>query len=279
MAWRTLGAVSPRDLSATRKRLHRSVQWLARIARSYYSPVDDDSHTALAFDPEGGSTALPPIDGASGSVTPSFIFKEMALSFEHGANGLVQAMGGLDEPSRERAVRSALSSVGLTPDRLSLELPYADEVPDTDDAAPSAGHAEELVSYYANIHECLAELTDVVGSVSPTRLWPHHFDMVRLITLDDHGDPEERRSIGVGLAPDDSAYDQPYLYIAPWPPALVTSPPPAPTGLRWHREGFTALVATADKIMLGPDAETRVRTAITESVALCRALLRETPRS
>ncbi|MCG8443197.1 MAG: hypothetical protein MI723_15445 [Caulobacterales bacterium] len=275
MAWLELGAVPPRALSEAREKLHRAAQWLARMARSYYPPADDDSHTALAFHGPSGAAGLPAIAGGRGDVIPSFIFPEMALALSHDAAGCILGLADMDEAARERAVRDALAEVGLDPARLVLELPYADEVPSAPDSAPDTEQAVELTRYYANMEACLTELSGRFACISPVRLWPHHFDLARLISLDDAADPEAARSIGVGLAPDDSAYDQPYLYIAPWPPNLATDRLPAPAGLRWHQGDFTALVATAEEIMLGPDARARVDAAIDAGVELCRHMLTE----
>ena len=274
MSWSPLGAIPPRELSDTRKKLHRASQWLARIARSYYPEADDDSHTALTLHPPSGAAGLPEVEGEKGPVIPAFILPEMALALSHETDGLILGLRDMDEGEREANVRKALETVGLDPARLQLDLPYTGELPATGDAAPDPADAVELTRYYANMWSVLDGLS--APRISPIRLWPHHFDLARLIALDEGGG-EEARSVGVGLAPDDGAYNQPYLYIAPWPPAAITDRPAPPEGLKWHTDGFLALVATAEEVLVGEDASERVSRAVDEGVRLCRDLLmRET---
>jgi hypothetical protein len=130
----------------------------------------------------------------------------------------------------------------------------------------------ELCAYYSNIAALLAEVSGREEGAGPIRLWPHHFDLARLITLDADGG-EDARSIGFGLAPDDGLFGQPYLYVTPWPRARIGRLPEPTAGLRWHDDGYFGLVATAEDIMLGPQAHARTHTALSEAIALCRALL------
>lgn len=276
--WQPLGAVAPAALGDARRRLHRAVQWVARMARSYYPPAEDDSHTALRFHGPSGAAGLPPTMGAHGEVIPAFIFPEMAVALSHETKGLVLGLRGMNEVERAEAVRDALATVGLDPARYDTALPYADEIEAADDDGPDPAEAVELTRCYANIAACLDDLSGRHRCISPTQLWPHHFDLARLIALDDNPSAEDARSIGVGLAPDDRRIDQPYLYIAPWPPSVVpgdATRPAAPAGLTWRTEGFTALVAPAEALMLGDGARARVEAAIDQGVAVCRALLVE----
>ncbi len=278
LEWQPLGAIRPQDLGDARRKLHRAVQWVARMARSYYPPAEDDSHTALSFHGPSGAAGLPPAAGADGEVIPAFIFPEMAVALSHEAKGLVLGLRGMNELERAEAVRDALATVGLDPARFQTGLPYANEIEAVEDEGPDAAEAVELTRYYANLSACLEELSDRHRCISPVRLWPHHFDVARLIALDDNPAVEDARSIGVGLAPDGGAFDQPYLYVAPWPPSALpasVSLPTPPAGLRWNTAGFTALVAPADTLMLGEQGRARVDAAVDQGVALCRSLLVE----
>lgn len=279
LTWHPLGGVSPQDLSDARQKIHRAAQWVARIAHSYYPSAEDDSHSALIFHPPSGAAGLAPVNGGDGEVIPALIFPEMALALSHDTQGRIIGLRDLNEVERAEAVRAGLTAVGLDVSAFRAKLPYEDEIPQTDDAAPDVLEAVELTRYYANFSTCLDDLSDRHRCISPTRLWPHHFDLARLVALDDGPQTEDSRSIGIGLAPDDAAYDQPYLYIAPWPPGALPpdgKKPTPPAGLRWHRGTFTALVATAEEMMLGEQGRAQVDAAIDAGVALCRALLLET---
>lgn len=93
------------------------------------------------------------------------------------------------------------------------------------------------------------------------RCWPHHYDVGGLMLLDDD-DPETARSIGVGLSPGDNYYAEPYFYCNPWPVPPVQSLGEAPTGSRWHVDGFVSLVATATSLRSGNDMDDVVAAAV-----------------
>src|SRR5262249_44003157 len=85
----------------------------------------------------------------------------------------------------------------------------------------------------------------------PVACWPHHFDVGSIFLLDRKddasGDPRGRQ-IGFGVSPGDHFYEEPYLYVTPYPIPAKVSLPPLAVGGAWHRAGFTGAVLTGTTI-------------------------------
>ena len=56
------------------------------------------------------------------------------------------------------------------------------------------------------------------------------------------------RTTGIGFAPGDDYYDEPYFYVSVYPPPDTATLPQLPAIGHWHTERFTAGVATATRI-------------------------------
>lgn len=115
----------------------------------------------------------------------------------------------------------------------------------------------------------LEGVTARIPGASTVRLWSHHFDVASLVTL------ATGRSIGLGLSPGDSSYDEPYWYVTPWPYPKHEQRPQLLMGA-WHQQGWVGAVLTRE----GPtddlgDAATRARVQafMTDAAAACRQLV------
>jgi hypothetical protein len=107
----------------------------------------------------------------------------------------------------------------------------------------------ELARWYSDALFVLSEVAESEPGASEVRTWPHHFDMATFITIEEAADQENTRSIGVGLSPGDSDYDEPYFYTTPWPyPQHVTLSPLAGRGL-WHMTGWTGAVLRGSRLI------------------------------
>ena len=134
----------------------------------------------------------------------------------------------------------------------------------------------ELSIWYANAAPVLSAVAvrhrDIVPGPSPVRCWPHHFDMATLIQLDD-GDPESARSVGVGFSPGDQSYPEPYYYVTPWPYPEVPGLPAIGELGHWHRDGFVAAIASAERILVSDQQEKAVVEFLAQSVTACMDVL------
>ncbi len=132
-----------------------------------------------------------------------------------------------------------------------------------------------LAAWFAGGHRLLAAVAACHPGAAPVRCWPHHFDIATLLPLDEGGDPETARSIGVGLQPGDGARPEPYLYVTPWPYPDAARLPPLAVGC-WHIEGWTGAVLEAEALVAAGMAAEQARRAerfLDGAVAACRELL------
>jgi hypothetical protein len=103
----------------------------------------------------------------------------------------------------------------------------------------------ELALWFGNAARVLRNL-----DIGDDLMWPHHFDIAAVITLDGLGDD---KTVGVGLSPGDASYDEPYWYVGPSPLPSGADLPELPMG-HWHTEGFVAAVLTGSDITAQGDA-------------------------
>ena len=108
----------------------------------------------------------------------------------------------------------AVRTAGLKP-AATLELPY--EMPATNfaRAVDEGPRLAALAAWFAAGAGLLEELRHKYKRFqpgpTPTRCWPHHFDLATVVELG------QARSIGIGLSPGDDYYAQPYFYLSPYP--------------------------------------------------------------
>ncbi len=274
MSWKTLGAVSPGELSQARLQLHWAAQLVSATGTSLLPAEADYAHTNLGWDSRLGVLA-----GRNVGEEPL----RAALVFE--GLELVVIDDGRERPSMRLAghtLQQALAWLGreVARDGDALALPVhempshpAGEGGVFSDAGTEA--RVELAAWFANAFALIRDVLADEPAASPVRCWPHHFDVGSLITLDAALDSEEARSIGIGLAPGDGSYDQPYFYVNPWPYPDADDLPPLAAGAHWHTDGWTGVVLTAESVISIPGEEQQhtVRHALDRGVAACRDIL------
>ena len=122
----------------------------------------------------------------------------------------------------------------------SWDLPWGP----IDTFGPFERHAYDLgvlTAWYGAAHDTLAAFVPPRGQASEVRVWPHHFDIATLVTLDG------TRTVGLGLSPGDEAFDLPYLYVTPWPYPDVRATPPLPVG-RWNTDSWYGALLEAQEV-------------------------------
>jgi len=236
MTWQTLGSVAPRGLVAARVELHWAAQILGAAADGYLAHASDDSHTAMTW--QDGALV-----GKAGVALRVAAF-ELAVGSETLAldgKTLVEAMAWTDARlggHREIHARD-------------YEMPPR---PAKFERAPIADALAELARYFGNANELLARF-------APCVVWPHHFDLGGILALGD------KREIGIGMSPGDRNYDEPYLYVTPYPVAPNAVMPALAAGGQWSTH-FTGAVL-ANLVLAGePGARAFMDAAIAGSRAL-----------
>jgi hypothetical protein len=272
--WSELGHPPPNALSAARLELHYAAQPLAAAARSHLPAEPDDSHTSLTWsDDRGGRLVL----CLPGEVRASLSFRDLSIETERGDGSALATLplAGRTLGETLDALRRALASA--VADR-PLELPTYDLPPHPmSDGAAFEGVAPEarveLARWFANAAPLLEVLSRRTLGASPVRVWPHHFDIATLVTLDPPGgDPETARSINVGLSPGDPGDPSPYLYCNPWKIDPPADPPELEGGGTWHRDGWFGATLKAEALVSGRQPE-RAVAFLASAMAANRRLL------
>jgi hypothetical protein len=281
--WFVLGTVPPTDLVKTRLQLHRAVQVPAAVGEVLVPPRPDHSHSSLSWVVADSGMLLSEAAGGAGPVRaglwpgaqrlvvvrgePS----EVAAEFRLPGETIEAAYTWMDGVLRKEGLLDADASLP----RLGLDLGDGPGAGDRrfEGTAPDA--FEELARWFGNAALTLAGVREAHVEASAVRCWPHHFDLAVTIPIDAGGGDEER-SIGVGMAPGDGSYAEPYWYATPWPY------PPSETPLRpldagaWHIEGWTGAVLTGSEVVAAGSAGgqwTVVERFLEQAIAGSRAAL------
>lgn len=243
--WEMVGAVDPKTLTGARLSAHRAAQLIGGVGEALVPAEEDFSHTTMAWwndrrmlvgqlTPEGTRVALRMSDltmhvMAGGDVQTSVVLAGMTLR-----DGFAWVTDELEK------IHGPLETKPAVPTHGSGDA-FAE--PDTE-------ALEELARYYANAARFQSVVSSLTLGASPVRCWPHHFDIATLVTLDPPEiDPEEARSIGFGLSPGDTSYDEPYFYINPWPyPEEREGYPELGGQGHWHAEGWFGAVLPASSL-------------------------------
>ena len=276
MTWRRIGSVLTNTLTGARLELHWGTQLVSAAGTSLLAPEPDFSHTNAAWDK--GLDLLAGRSVGAKALRAGLVFEALELV--------------LLDSQRERA---SLRLAGHTLDDGRRWLAHQLEVASDAIAFPthdlpshavgegglfSEAHAEErreLAAWFANAARLLEALVADEATASAVRCWPHHFDLASLIALDRGVAAEDARSIGVGFSPGDSSYGEPYFYVTPWPYPETDRLPSLEEGARWHIEGWTGAVLTADALVSVRDAdrERSAMRALRHAIEVSRTLLAE----
>ncbi len=252
--WHPLRGIDQGRLGEARLQAHYAAQWLARTARGYIPPRPDDSHTNLGWDETlGGMTTHALKNGACLGLK----FSELTLVLQDGGKPAqtLQLDGCADADARVW-LGGLMSAKGFDAKALDAASPY--EMPAHAIATGArythkalADALGELAAWYANANGALGGLQKELAArkldAPVVRCWPHHFDLDTLISLGND------RSVGVGFSPGDEYYHEPYFYISVYPEPDAAALASLPAIGHWHKQDFTAAVATAGKIVKAAD--------------------------
>jgi len=266
--WETLGTPPPDGLTETRLQLHWAVQLVAAAPLAFRETGPDSGHANLGWIATA-STFVSRGVGVASPVHFGLDTRDFSLTV------LAADLGTLDRLALEgKTLEQAYAWIAEALDRHGVGKvdPTALRRPGSDfpehalrSGAQFTGGDErsraELARWYDNALLVLSEAASVEPGASEVRTWPHHFDMATLITIEEANGPQEVRSIGVGLSPGDSDYDEPYFYATPWPyPEHVTLSPLAGRGL-WHMTGWTGAVLKGTRLVDGADGTLQLERA------------------
>ena len=273
--WERLGTPPSTELADTRAQAHWAAQILVGVATGSIEAAPDDSHTSLTWDSGSRTLLTRPLKGTGGARAGLRLPDLTQLVRDEG--------GGAEFPLAGHSLADGYAWMERTLGVERALLRRTDEMPDhavgsgaAFDADPAA--LAELARWYGNAALLLQRVREDYPGASAVRIWPHHFDIATLITLDSGADPEHARSIGVGMTPGDSSYAQPYFYVLPWPAPQTVELPALEGGGEWHRERWVGAVLTIQELIGGASSadqqRERARAFLTSAVSRSLELLR-----
>jgi hypothetical protein len=278
--WMPLGDPPPATLVATRLQLHWASHALASFGESFVPHRDDYRHRAMMWSPGlHGMVNWGRSRSGHGLCLDPAAFR-LALFDGDGVPTAALDISGQTLAQVFDWLRDSLPAAGLQADALQI-LPTG-RLPAADPGAGAPFHGgdpaarAELGRWFANAAEALSDVCDRNPGASPVLAWPHHFDMATLITTSEHDDPEKASSVGVGFAPGDDAYAEPYFYVTPWPYPAISDLPPLPGEGGWHTEGWVGAVLSGTELVGvggGVDQERAARGFLSAAVEAGRTLL------
>jgi hypothetical protein len=275
--WERLGAPPPTELADAREQAHWAVQVLVGVATASVEAAPDDSHTSLTWDCESHALLTQPLEGTPGT-RAALRVPDLTLAVHDSdeGGGAESRLAGATLADGYAWMENALGASGALPQR-------TEEMPDHPVGSGAAFAADpaalaELARWYSNAELALQEVRASNAGAGAVRVWPHHFDVATLITLDPDAEPERARSIGVGMTPGDASYAQPYFYVLPWPAPQRDELPLLQGGGKWHREGWVGAVLTGEDLVSGGVGEEeqlqRARAFLASAVSRSRDLLK-----
>lgn len=268
--WRTLGSVSPAALVDARRMVHSAAQWPSRAARVALAARDDDSHSNLGWEMQHG---LLRSRNLGGNRYIGLSVAEFSLVFTD-ESGIVDkiSLAEKEDPAAAAWIAKSLEKMGIDPAELEAPLPYDLPAPVLEVGKPYGDVDQsvfaELGRWFANFSIVLEEVAAGEPMASEVRCWPHHLDIATLVTL--AGEGEDATTIGIGMSPGDGSYEEPYLYVTPWPYPAADDLPGLPAIGHWHTEGFVAAIALAGRIVEADDQKGAVSDFLAGAIAGCR---------
>ena len=222
--WTPIGAIAPEALASARRELHWAAQALAATADAHLAHAADDSHTNMRWDGVG-------------------LVGKAEVSLRVAAFELAVGPDVFD--LRGRTLDAALAWLGELFGGPAITPREYDMPPRPARFEADPAHLAELARWIANAFLLVGELAASRNDAIEVAMWPHHFDVGSIFLLD--GDPKGRQ-IGFGVSLGDRFYEEPYLYVTPYPIPPKVSLPTLAAGGAWHRAGFTGAVLTATTI-------------------------------
>jgi hypothetical protein len=279
-SWQKTGSINPKSLTEARLQLHHAIQFPAAVGNCLIEPQPDTSHASLTWHPQlnllvsGFVTTEKPFQVALEPVSLTLIILNL--------QGEKLAEFSLEQKTMEQGMnwlKIAIEPWGAKVEKLTF-IPYPEDfsVRPLALGTPFEKHLsaqrQELTAYYANTNLLLQEIVATTEGASAIRIWPHHFDLATLISLP-YIQKGEATSIGVGMSPGDSNYDEPYWYVSPWPYPNLANFPELNGGGNWHTEGWLGAILTASNLSQENKQSGQIQTFFNSAVDALLTLLGE----
>jgi hypothetical protein len=272
------------QLAEARIQLHYAIQPLAATSSALVKAQPDFSHMALQWDDRLGfiTPAITSLKSYRIALDPVTLTLEV-IGDSYGCDSRRDrgisffALGDRTLSEAFDWIRKVIKGLGGASELITPISYPPDDFPDSD-LARSATFSRQfptssLADYYANANQVLQALTQSEPLASPVRIWPHHFDMATLISIPSEITGEEK-TIGVGLSPGDSSYEEPYWYVTPYPyPDNISNLPALDGNGSWHTSHWVGAVLTASQFVSPNASIAQIKTFLNSAIAACKDLL------
>ena len=256
-AWQTLGNPSPENLPDARLQLHHCAQIAAAVGIFLLQPKPDDSHTNLGWSDDASAlTSQPTEDEPSFRAAIRVADLTLLLLDSDGRAASRFPLSGTKLHQGYEWLASAIETFTGQPPRNAIapppfELPFHPVAAEGTISGEPKEAFEDLARWFSNADHILRRVSSERENASDVRCWPHHFDIATLIQIDPYENPEQARSIGLGMTPGDSSYPEPYYYVSPYPAPKNAELPRLSGGGEWHTEGWFGAALPATKLLEG----------------------------
>ncbi|VAW09044.1 hypothetical protein MNBD_ACTINO02-2640 [hydrothermal vent metagenome] len=205
--------------SAARTVTHWAMQFPGTVGRVLADPQDDWGHVSVAWDPAKGlllsQPAIAPHPFRVGLRVASL---ELIVESHDKSDTFALVGRTVGEAMTWLGAQVGLANNGDIPE--GFEFPF-EKMGEHDLASggvfvgePALPQVEAWIAMASTVIDgARADLDDP----TPMRIWPHHFDGAAIGVIDKDADPEEARSVTMGLSFGDGGSPTPYAYVLPWP--------------------------------------------------------------
>lgn len=255
-----------RSLGAARRAAHVACQVPAAFGASRLPDAGDHQHTNLGWDGRSGALLGRDVAGLRAGVQLAPLRWVLVDARGRQVAAMPAAGAGLDDGLAW--LRRAAVAAGGEDAPIALGG-WPRPSPDAGGAVPNADAdaLDQLGRWFGMADAVIGRLRAAEPTASEVRVWPHHFDLATLITLDAGPSDGETRTLGVGLSPGDDAIDEPYVSVSPWPYPAARTGPALRLGSWWTDGWFGATLRGSE---LGDRPDLRMASFIAEAVEACR---------
>ncbi|WP_379952760.1 hypothetical protein [Dokdonia sp. R78006] len=227
------------------KQLHIASQYLAAAGISFLPKEEDDSHTNLGFNPEGGFLETHPLSDANDKLILNY--RNFSLEWKSNTVSKIMSLDGATH--KELLLWISNSSREFLNKEYSYKFHY--ELPYTidDNFTFKLSDVEDLseMMHLRILAQFILERIDNNYNLNASiRIWPHHFDTGIYSQI-----PDSSITIGLGLAIPDSVCDNHYLYITGYKGGQAIDPSglePLTLGT-WKSDGFKGAILDTSGIV------------------------------
>jgi hypothetical protein len=198
------------------QQLHQLSQVLAKANRTFVAPLEDDSHTNLAFDSLGNRILGHWIGTPYGDIIFTLNLHNQTFEWVNRSQKVVQCIQIINRTIKdvELEIASRLPELGLLSDGFTDEMHY--KIPEytfMNKVVPKFSDDDllEWTNFRLLANEACCALLTNLGVDGDIRIWPHHFDTGIFVRVN------ENLGLGFGLAMEDLMAGDPYLYMTGYP--------------------------------------------------------------